>query len=157
MELFFQFYLWLGITLFLVILELIFTSSFALLCFAAGSLFVAFSAYIGFGIIGQGITFAAFSLLSFIFIRPFLIKHLNKRSASRPKTNAHALIGKRARIVESIEDIHHIGRVVIDGDNWQARATEGTSIQVGEQVIVESIDSIILTVRRANEPSSTAL
>ena len=76
MELFFQFYLWLGITLFLVILELIFTSSFALLCFAAGSLFAAFSAYIGFGIIGQGITFAAFSLLSFIFLTSSLKKHV---------------------------------------------------------------------------------
>lgn len=96
-------------------------------------------------------------LITLVHFYSFLIKHLNKRSASRPKTNAHALIGKRARIVESIEDIHHIGRVVIDGDNWQARATEGTPIQVGEQVIVESIDSIILTVRRANEPSSTAL
>jgi membrane protein implicated in regulation of membrane protease activity len=148
------FFIWLGIAFVLFILEILITSSFALLCFAVGSLAAALISWAGFGEIWQFITFAVFSLLGFIFIRPLLINYLNKRSQGRPKTNVDALIGNGAKVVERIEGQHQFGRVVIDGDNWQALSADGSPIEIGETVVVESIDSIILTVRRVQKPKN---
>lgn len=142
------FYIWLGIAFVLFILEILITSSFALLCFTVGAIAAAFISLAGFSEIWQFIIFAIFSLLSFIFIRPILIKHLNKRSQGRPKTNMEALIGKTAKVVEQINGPLQFGRVVIDGDNWQAVSEDDSTIEVGKKVIVVSIDSIILTVRQ---------
>lgn len=142
------FYIWLGIAFVLFILEILITSSFALLCFAVGAVTAAFIGLAGFSEIWQFIVFAVFSLLSFIFIRPILINHLNKRSQGRPKTNVDALIGKTAKVVEQINGQLQFGRVIIDGDNWQAVSEDDSTIEVGEKVVVVSIDSIILTVRR---------
>ena len=77
-----------------------------------------------------------------------LIRHFNRRSASRPKTNVDALVGKQGRVVEAVEGGIHCGRVTIDGDNWQARSDDGQPIGEGEVVTVTAIDSIILTVKK---------
>ena len=144
------FYIWIGITFVLVILELILTSSFSLLCFSIGALIAALMSLAGFGAIFQIITFIVCSLAAFIFIRPFLIHRLDKRSKDLPKTNVEGLIGKRAKVVEGISK-NHAGRVVIDGDNWQALSVDGSIINIGEHAIVESINSIVLMVRKAED------
>ncbi len=44
-------------------------------------------------------------------------------------------------------DLGHLGRARIDGDNWQVRCPESTAeIPAGNEVVVTSYDSIILTV-----------
>ncbi|MBQ8099594.1 MAG: NfeD family protein [Bacteroidaceae bacterium] len=144
------FYVWLGIAFLLFILEILITSTFALLCFAVGSIVAAVAGLVDLNVVWQLIVFAIISLMAFLFIRPGLLKHLNARSATRPKTNVDALIDRKAKVVERIAGSHQLGRVAIDGDNWQALSADEAPIEVGEQVIVESIDSIILTVRRAN-------
>ncbi len=143
----FAFYLWLGAAVVLFILELL-TLSFFLLCFSVGAVAAAVCALCGMGTGGQILAFAVGSLLAFVFIRPLLIRHFNRRSASRPKTNVDALVGKKARVVEAIEGGIHCGRVTIDGDNWQARSEDGTAIGEGEIVDVTGIDSIILSVKK---------
>jgi len=149
------FYIWLGIAFVLFILEILITSSFALLCFAVGAIAAAFISLAGFSEIWQFIIFASFSLLSFVFIRPVIMHHLNKRSQGRPKTNIDALIGKTAKVVERIDGQLQFGRVIIDGDNWQAVSADNSPIEVGEKVIVVSIDSIILTVRRVQQTGTS--
>ncbi len=144
------FYIWIGVASLLFILEVILSSSFALLCFAVGSIAAALVGLFGYDEVWQIMSFAASSLLLFVFIRPLLIKRLDSRSQSRPKTNAEALIGRTAKVVEPIE-ANHFGRVTVDGDNWQAVSSDNTPINICENVIIESIDSIILTVKRINE------
>ena len=141
------FYLWLGAAVVLFILELL-TLSFFLLCFSVGAVVAAVCALCGLGTGVQILAFAIGSLLAFLFIRPVLIRHFNRRSASRPKANVDALVGKQGRVVEAVEGGIHCGRVTIDGDNWQARSDDGQPIGVGEVVTVTAIDSIILTVKK---------
>lgn len=142
------FCIWIGIASLLFILEIVFSSSFALLCFSAGSIVAAVIGLLGLNEIWQILGFVVCSLLAFIFIRPVLMKTLNKRSKSRPKTNAEALIGRVAKVVEPIQNAHFPGRVIVDGDNWQAVSSDNQPIHIGENVTVESIDSIVLTVKR---------
>lgn len=143
------FYIWLGIAFTLFILEILISSTFALLCFSAGALVAAFVGLMGLGTVWQLIAFAIASLFAFLFARPVLMKHINERSKNLPKTNADALIGKTAKVVKTIE-ADGMGRVTIDGDNWQARTECGETIKVGELVEVERIDSIILYVKPKN-------
>ncbi len=139
---------WLGIAFVLFILELFIPSGFALLCFAVGALAATLAALAGVNIYVQLVAFTVITLLSFIFIQPFLISHLNKRSKERPKTNADALIGKTARVIETIHGKAKTGIVAIDGDRWQAFSENGDEIKEGEMVEVTAINSIILTVRK---------
>lgn len=147
------FYVWLGIALLLFVLEIVIFSTFALLCFAVGSVVAALVSLFGLNEIWQVIGFAVSSLLLFIFIRPILLNRLDKRSQSRPKTNAEALIGRIAKVVEPIEE-HSPGRVIVDGDNWQAVSSDNQPVKIGEKVVIEGIDSIILSVKRINDISS---
>ena len=142
------FYIWLGIAVCLFILEIFIPSGFALLCFSFGAFAATLVALTGLGNYVQLIVFAVATLLSFLFIQPFLIRHLNKRSNERPKTNADALIGKTAHVTETIQDAIHPGRVAIDGDSWQAVSEDGNTLEKGNTVVVTAINSIILTVRK---------
>ena len=150
------FYVWLGIALLLFILEIITSSTFALLCFAVGSIVAALIGLLGSNEIWQVVGFTITSLLLFVCIRPMLLSRFDKRSQSRPKTNAEALIGRIAKVVERI-DGHSPGRIIVDGDNWQAVSSDNQPVKMGEEVVIESIDSIILTVKRIGETSSDKL
>lgn len=44
-----------------------------------------------------------------------------------------------------------VGRVAVDGELWRARAWEGEELQPGDPVVVEHVDGLTLTVRRAEE------
>lgn len=144
------FYIWLSIAIILFILEVLITSSFAMLCLAVGAVAAALTGLAGLNEIWQLIVFAVFALLAFIFVRPFLIKKLNKRSMKRPKTNADALIGKTAKVVERIGGDNQLGRIIIDGDYWQALSIDDLPVETGELVVVKSIDSIVLNVQAVN-------
>lgn len=143
-----HFLIWLGIAFILFILELIITSSFALLCFSVGSVCAGLAGLAGLGTIGQLIVFAVSSLLAFLFLRPILISRLNKRSESRPKTNNEALIGRKARVLEHIDGNRQTGRIAVDGDNWQAISRTDEAIEPGEWVVIEDIDSIVMIVKK---------
>ena len=44
-----------------------------------------------------------------------------------------------------------VGRVLVDGELWRARAWDGDELRTGDPVIVEYVDGLTLTVRRAEE------
>ena len=44
-----------------------------------------------------------------------------------------------------------VGRVAVDGELWRARAWDGEDLQPGDPVVVEHVDGLTLTVRRAEE------
>ena len=136
--------IWLIAAIILVIIELL-TAGFGVICFAIGALFSALVAYFTPNILWQLLVFAAVSLLTFIFLRPVLIKLL-ERKTKEVKTNADALIGKIGVVSETIDADKNTGRVAIDGDDWKAVTADGSIINKGEKVKVVSRDSIILTV-----------
>ena len=143
-----EFYqIWLIVAIVLVIIELL-TAGFGVICFAIGALFSALAAFLGMdGVVWQLLVFAVASVLCFIFLRPVLLRLLDKKSKD-VKTNADALIGKTAVVSETIDSEKNQGRVAVDGDDWKAVSEDGSIIKKGEKVKIVSRDSIILTVKK---------
>ena len=137
---------WLIAAFILVIIEIC-TAGFGSICFAFGAGFSALTAYLGGGYVWQLIVFAAVSLLAFIFLRPVIIRLL-ERNSKDVKTNVDALIGRKAVVSETIDHAAHTGRVAVDGDDWKAVSEDKTVIEKGEDVTIVGRESLIVTVRK---------
>ncbi|MBO7074521.1 MAG: NfeD family protein [Bacteroidales bacterium] len=139
--------IWLLIAALFVVIE-IFTSGFAVACFSVGCVFGAILAACELSLTWQVVAFAVGTFLAFVFIRPIVMKYLDKKTNDNGvKTNMDSIIGKTAVVTEKIEE-NGFGRVKIDGDEWKAQTFNGSAIEVGEKVIIESYESIILTVKK---------
>ena len=138
--------IWLIVAIVLVILEIM-TAGFGVICFAIGAVFSALVAGLGGNITWQIVVFAVVSLLTFIFLRPVVIRFLDKKSKD-VKTNADAIIGRKGVVSERIDAEHHTGRVAVDGDDWKAVSEDGSVIEKGVTVEIVKLDSIILTVKQ---------
>ena len=145
MEEIFNWHWWMYAAILLFILEL-FTPGFILACLGVGAVTASFLAYIGFNLDIQLIGFAVTTLLSLFIIRPMLYK--KGAAQDKIKTNTDALINRTARVTEEINWEVNSGRVSIDGDVWRAKSSSEEIIIVNEQVIVESIESTIVTVKK---------
>ena len=137
--------IWLIAAIILIIVE-IFTAGFGVICFAIGALFSALTSYLGGSVVWQLVVFAAASMLAFFFLRPVIIKILDRKSKDI-KTNAEALVGRVGVVSETIDNAHNTGRVAVDGDDWKAVSDDGSVIGKGQKVDILSLDSIILTVK----------
>ncbi len=87
----------------------------------------------------------ALALLYFAFFRRRIRSHLTARE--RP-TNVDALLG-RAGVVTARLAAGAAGRVKISGEEWRAVLAPGAgpAREPGEQITVESVDGVTLTVR----------
>ena len=137
--------IWLIAALALIIFE-IFSATFGAICFAIGAVASGVTALLGGGFLWQISIFIVVSLLTFIFLRPVILKFFDKRSKNT-KTNAEALVGRIALVSETIDPVAHTGRVAIDGDDWKAVSEGSILIEKGKEVVVVAIDSIVLTVK----------
>ncbi len=125
----------------------IMTTGFAVLCFGIGALLAGVAAYLDLNLVWQLICFISGSVLSFFFARPIFLKYMYSKE-SDIKTNTDALIGRKARVSEVINNKEGSGRIEIDGDSWKARNEVDEIIEVGDFVTVVSIDNIVLTVKQ---------
>jgi membrane-bound ClpP family serine protease len=69
----------------------------------------------------------------------------------RPKGGADGLIGRVGEVRRSVAPV---GAVLVDGELWRARRSpvdDMPSLDEGEQVVVESVHGLTLSVRRAEE------
>ena len=142
------FYYWLFAAIVLVIVEIM-TAGFGVICFAIGAAFAALVSGLGGTLTWQVVVFVVVSMLAFIFLRPVVIRFLDKKSKN-VKTNADALVGRKGVVSECIDAEQHTGRVAIDGDDWKAVSEDGSVIEKGADVELVKLDSIIVTVKRSN-------
>ena len=139
--------IWLLVAAAFVVIE-IFTSGFAVACFSVGCVFGAILAACDLSLTWQFVAFAVGTFLSFVLIRPIVMKYLDKKTNNdNVKTNMDNVIGKIAVVTERIEEGGY-GRVKIDGDDWKALTDNGMSAEVGEKVRIISYESIVLTVKK---------
>ena len=141
--------IWLIAAIVLIIFEIC-SATFGAICFAIGAGFSALAAGLGANLTWQIIIFAVASMLIFIFLRPFMMKFLDRKSKD-VKTNADALVGRKAVVSERIDAAQHTGRVAVDGDDWNAVTADGSVIEKGVEVEIVKLDSIILTVKQINQ------
>ncbi len=139
-------HIWVIVALLFVIVE-IFTTGFAVMCISFGCLFGAAASALEWDIKWQLLAFAVGTVLAFMTVRPLVYKFFYKKG-QEVKTNAEALVGRRAIVTERIEGELHPGRVKIDGDDWKAVCESAEPIEVGAAVEITAINSVILTVKK---------
>ena len=137
---------WLLVSLLCLVLELT-NGDFFIMCFAIGSVAAAIVSAFSDSFTLQVIVFAVVSALSIFFVRPFALKYLHKNKDNRV-SNADAIIGRTGKVTEPIAANGH-GRVKVDGDFWKAVAANNLAIEEGTTVRIVALNSIIVTVERA--------
>lgn len=138
---------WMVITFVCLIMELT-SGDFYVTCFAIGAIVSVLPSVIGLPFWVQVLIWAVCSVLSILFIRPYLVRALRK-GADHRKSNADALIGQIGEVSETIVKGGY-GRVKLDGDDWKSVAVNVSSdIERGTKVRVVGRESIILTVELA--------
>ena len=139
-------HIWVVIALVFVIVEM-FTTGFAVMCISFGCLFGAAVSLFELDVKWQLLAFAVGTVLAFLTVRPLVYKFFYKKG-QEVKTNAEALVGRRAIVTERVGDEMHPGRVKVDGDDWKAISLDAEPIEVGDTVEIIAINSIIVTVKK---------
>ncbi len=132
----------------LCILEM-FTGDLVLLGFGIAAAGASIASSTGADKVGQLSTFGAVSVVFLVVVRPFAKRHLYKSSDPR-KTNAAALIGQRATVVDEIPGGQDIGRVKLGGEEWRAVSVDGAAFPSGSTVSVTRVEGATLVVSPVN-------
>ena len=136
-------FVWLAILAVLLVTEAI-TTGLTTIWFAGGALVSAVASYLGAGLVTQLILFLGVSLVLLIFTRPVAVKIMNKDVT---KTNANSLIGKKAVVIQTIDNLAQTGQVRISDIEWMARsASEDVVIPENTVVIVKEIQGVKLII-----------
>ncbi|MDE6109007.1 MAG: NfeD family protein [Muribaculaceae bacterium] len=140
--------LWLIIAAVLVIVEIL-SQMVWTLCLAIACVAALVACLMGCTLPVQLAVLAVASVVAYLVLVPYFKKihhQATEREGRSARTGMDALIGMEATVVQAIEP-GRLGRVKVDGDNWQARARhEGESFMIGQRVRIHSYYSIILTV-----------
>lgn len=125
-----------------VILELFIPSMFFLNFALAAFITAAVSAFTAKTSILVSVFFI-FSFLSFIFLRPLLLKRNSKETETGVSDK---YIGQKAKVVEDINS--DTGAISIYDERWNARTEDGSAIPAGSEVKIARNDSLIMYVEK---------
>lgn len=140
--------IWIGLTIILVIAELI-SLGLTSIWFAAGALVAAFAAILGAPFWLQMIVFIIVSVILLASTRKFAKRYLENRIV---KTNAESLIGKTSIVQETIDNAVPTGKIRIGDVEWTARTLqEGQVIPQGSRVVIREIAGVKCMVEPAEE------
>ncbi len=138
---------WLILLAVLLFVEII-TLGLTTIWFSGGAL-VAFVVSLFFdNLLVEIILFVVVSLLLLYFTRPIVIKYFNPK---REKTNYEGLIGKEALVNMAIDNLNAVGQVVVNGQVWSARSTDGKLIEKGTKVVIHDVSGVKLIVSKKEE------
>lgn len=96
--------------------------------------------------LAQVLAFALVSVLGIVVARPFLIRHLIRRSAYDTVSGASSMIGEVALVVQGARGLHDRGHVRILGENWPAMTRDGSPLVEGTSVRIVDIEGATLVV-----------
>ena len=115
---------------------------FGVIFVTVGAAAAAVAAFLGLGLPVQIILFIIVVALSFLILRPMVLKNMN---AAGVPGRTEALIGREGIVTHDIESTVGAGRVNVGGQDWAARAV--TPIPAGTRIKVTGADGIVLEVR----------
>jgi membrane protein implicated in regulation of membrane protease activity len=117
----------------------IFTPGFVSFLIGISCLITAFFAWIKVPLPYQLLIFALATLFMSFIARPHLVKFFF-RNHKEDETNVHGLIGKTGMVTEEINNDISQGRIKLGGEIWRAVTKDDTCINLGQKVIVKSIE-----------------
>ena len=125
-----------------VILE-IFTPSMFFLNFALAAFITAGVSLITLNKFALVLVFFLLSFLSFVFLRPILLRRNSKDTETGIEGK---YIGKTAKVTEDVTAEN--GVITIYGERWEARSESGELIPTGSEVKINKNDSLIMYVTK---------
>ncbi len=129
------------------------TSALTTIWFAGGALIALLCALAGGPVWLQILLFLAGSAVLLLLTRPIAVKMLNKGTV---RTNADSLIGREAVVTQKIDNLHSIGAVQVNGQEWTARSVNPEHvIEKDEVVMVRAIEGVKLIVGKRIDPAET--
>ena len=134
--------LWLLILAILIFIEII-TLGLTTIWFAGGALIAFIVSLFIDNLLLEVILFLVVSMVLLYFTRPLVLKYFNPK---RTKTNYEGVIGKVALVTATIDNISAVGQVIVDGQEWSAKAQEDIVIQKGSKVKIHGITGVKLIV-----------
>lgn len=135
---------WLIAFVVLLIIEII-TLGLTTVWFALGAIAAFLAAYVGASTTVQVIVFLIVSIVLLVFTRPIAMKFFNQK---RERTNAESLIGQKALVLEKIDSIHGVGKVIVNGMEWSAKTEESMEIEKDTIVSIKGIQGVKLIVEK---------
>ena len=132
---------WIAALIVAIIVEII-TMGLTSIWFAGGALVALIAAALNGPLWLQIACFVVVSVLLLVFTRPVAIKYFNK---GRVRTNAESVVGKKAIVVSTIDNLQGVGQVTVEGQEWSARSAEdGSVLEKGTVVEVVAISGVKL-------------
>jgi membrane protein implicated in regulation of membrane protease activity len=116
------------------------------LWFAAGALASVVASLFGADPWLQIVIFVTVTAVSLLATRP-LVRRLQRGKSSEP-TNADRYVGRRAVVLEEIDNVKGTGLIKVGGQVWSARSEDGFAVPAGESVQTVSIQGAKMLVSR---------
>lgn len=136
---------WLLLAAIFIVIEII-SLGLTTIWFAGGSFVAAIAGACGAGLPVQIVLFLVVSVALLVLTRPLAVKHLDNKTE---KTNAEALVGKTAVVLQEIHNLRETGQAKVNGMEWTARAKEDSQIiPEGEVVTIVAIEGVKLIVEQ---------
>lgn len=129
---------WLILLILFILIEIA-TLGLTTIWFAGGALIAFIAALLGFDLVVQIVLFFVLSVVLLVFTRPIAVRYFNTK---RVPTNSESLIGSRAKVTETIDNLNNVGTVLLNGLEWTARTTDNKVIPEGSIVKVVQITGV---------------
>ncbi len=96
-------------------------------------------------IIIQSVVFLVTSVILILSTKPFVKKFVNKETIV---TNANSLIGKKAIVIQKINNLQGTGQIKIGGEIWSAQNETDSVISENQEVEIIKIEGVKLIVKQ---------
>ncbi len=145
-------WLWIVLGLVLAAVEILVPGGFFVIFFGAAA--VVTGVLSAFGLTGprwlEWLAFSVLSILSLMLFRRPLLERI--RQSESPRGAVDSLAGEAGRALDAMAP-GAVGRVELRGSAWSARNASARAIIVGERVVVDQVDGLMLRVRPEGGPS----
>lgn len=117
--------------------------------FAIGAILALITSLITSNLVAQMVVFFVSTTIFIIFIKP-LTNGLFKNN-TKDELNMNGIVGKKAIVVEDIDNLKNTGKVKINGEVWKAvNENESEVILSDTQVDIIKVDGVKLIVKKAD-------
>lgn len=140
-------WIWLGAIVLFGVVEAA-TAGLVSIWFVAGALAALIAVLLGAGIWVQLVAFVVVSALALALTRPLVKKITAGRSVP---TNADRVLGREAKVTETIDNENSTGAVYVDGKTWTARSADGSVLPAGSRVEIRRMEGVKLIVEAAQK------
>lgn len=127
------------------------TVGFLIFWFGIGALIAMLVSFFTSNIIIQTTIFIISSTILIFATKPFVKKFVDVKKTN---TNAYSIIGKKALVIKTIDPIHSVGQIKINGEIWTAESVDNQVIDEGSEVEIleiKGVKTIVKPIKIANK------